>query len=56
MQATTPCGGSWRYIRYQTDDAELYDHGTDPNEYVNLAGRPEHAVIKAELDALLPSR
>jgi arylsulfatase A-like enzyme len=47
--------GPWRYIRYGTGDAELYDHRTDPSEFVNLAGRPENAAIESELASLLPS-
>jgi arylsulfatase A-like enzyme len=47
--------GPWRYIRYRTGDVELYDHRTDPDEYVNLAHRPEHAAIQAELDTFLPA-
>lgn len=33
--------------------AELYDHQTDPHEYVNLADSPAHAEIRAELRRLL---
>jgi arylsulfatase A-like enzyme len=44
----------WRYIRYASGDEELYHDAEDPLEYVNLASRPEHAVRKAELAALLP--
>ena len=31
----------WRYIRYKDGDEELYDHDVDPNEWTNLAGKPE---------------
>ena len=47
--------GPWRYIRYRTGDAELYDHRSDPDEYNNLSGRPEHAAVESELAAFLPS-
>lgn len=33
---------------------ELYDHATDPHEFTNLAGKPEHAPIVTELKKLLP--
>lgn len=46
--------GPWRYIRYRTGEAELYDHRDDPDEYVNLAGRAEHAALERELAAFLP--
>jgi len=29
----------WRYIRYHNGDEELYDHRSDPNEFMNLAAR-----------------
>ena len=45
----------WRYIRYRTGDTELYDHAADPNEFTNLAGRPEHRSVEAELGAFLPA-
>ena len=32
--------GEWRYIRYRTGEIELYDQGTDPNEFDNLAADP----------------
>ena len=45
----------WRYIRYADASEELYDHTTDPNEWTNLADRPEFANMKAELAKSLPS-
>ncbi|MFM7208085.1 MAG: sulfatase [Planctomycetaceae bacterium] len=45
---------AWRYIRYANGDEELYDERQDPNEWVNLAGRPEHAALKARLATSLP--
>ncbi|MFV1995929.1 MAG: sulfatase/phosphatase domain-containing protein, partial [Verrucomicrobiales bacterium] len=44
----------WRYIRYANGDEELYDHDQDPNEFHNLAGRPEHAATIRELARSLP--
>ncbi len=44
----------WRYIRYADGSEELYDHDTDPNEWQNLAGRPEHAALIAEHATWLP--
>jgi arylsulfatase A-like enzyme len=32
---------------------ELYDHDSDPREYVNISGRPEHAQTEQRLNALL---
>jgi hypothetical protein len=44
----------WRYIRYENGGEELYDHANDPNEWTNLASKPELAAIKAELGESLP--
>ena len=44
----------WRYIRYADGSEELYDHRSDPNEWINLAGRPEHAAVIAEHRKWLP--
>jgi arylsulfatase A-like enzyme len=44
----------WRYTRYRDGTAELYDHETDPLEWVNLSGRPEHAELEAQLATFLP--
>ncbi|YCM46906.1 sulfatase (plasmid) [Verrucomicrobiaceae bacterium 227] len=44
----------WRYIRYIDDTEELYDLRNDPEEWHNLAAKPEHAAIKAELAAAIP--
>src|SRR5699024_7454460 len=35
----------WRYIRYADGSEELYDTRNDPNEWANLAARPEHASV-----------
>ncbi len=45
----------WRFIRYANGDEELYDEAKDPNEWTNLAGKPEFAAKKAELAKLLPT-
>lgn len=44
----------WRYIRYADGSEELYDHDADPNEWRNLALRPDKDEIKARLAAHLP--
>lgn len=44
----------WRYIRYVNGDEELYHDSADPNEYLNLAGSPQHSEKKAELAKWLP--
>ncbi len=44
----------WRYIRYANGDEELYDETRDPNEWTNLAAKPEFAARKAELAKSLP--
>lgn len=47
-------GRRYRYIRYLDGSEELYDRRQDPHEWVNLAGRPEHAGAKQELARWLP--
>jgi arylsulfatase A-like enzyme len=44
----------WRYIRYHDGGEELYDHTNDPNEWTNLAGKPELTSVKAQLAHYLP--
>jgi arylsulfatase A-like enzyme len=44
----------WRYIRYADGSEELYDRKADPNEWTNLAARPDAAATKAELAKWLP--
>ena len=44
----------WRYIRYADGSEELYDMQVDPNEWTNLAGKPEHAAVIAEHKKWLP--
>jgi len=38
----------WRYIQYADGSEELYDHSVDPNEWTNLASRPESAAVLEE--------
>ncbi|MBE2286599.1 MAG: sulfatase [Prosthecobacter sp.] len=45
----------WRYIRYADGSEELYDHQTDPNEWTNLATKPEHEAEKKRLAAFFPA-
>ena len=45
----------WRYIRYADGGEELYDHSNDPNEWTNLATRPEFADIKSDHAKWLPA-
>lgn len=45
----------WRYIRYEDGSEELYDHRVDPNEWTNLANRPEHHGIKRQLAQMIPT-
>ena len=44
----------WRYIRYANGDEELYHNSQDPNEWTNLATKPEMAAKKAELAKWMP--
>ena len=45
----------WRYTKHP-DGEELYDETNDPNEWTNLAKKPEFAGKKAELAAVLPKQ
>lgn len=45
----------WRYIRYENGGEELYDHKSDPEEYTNLADRPEFVAVKQRLAKWLPT-
>jgi arylsulfatase A-like enzyme len=47
-------GERWHYIRYADGSDELYDRQQDPHEWINLAGRSEHAARKKEMAAWLP--
>lgn len=44
----------WRYIRYADGSEELYNMVEDPNEWTNLASRPEHSQIVAEHRQWIP--
>ncbi|MFO7907974.1 MAG: sulfatase-like hydrolase/transferase [Pirellulaceae bacterium] len=46
----------WRYIQYEDGSEELYDHASDPMEYVNLADKPAYTEIKETLSAWLPRK
>lgn len=46
----------WRYIRYGNGAEELYDHQTDPREWVNLAGDPAHVESRRRLSTMLLKR
>jgi len=45
----------WRYIQYHDGTNELYDHDNDPNEWTNLANKPEYDTVIRELKASLPT-
>jgi arylsulfatase A-like enzyme len=44
----------WRYIRYADHSEELYDHRSDPNEWINLANSKEFASVKQQLAPYFP--
>ena len=44
----------WRYIVYADGSEELYDMVNDPNEWTNLASKPENAAIIADHRKWLP--
>lgn len=46
----------WRYIKYADGTEELYDVRKDPNEWTNVAGKPELAKLKKELAAYMPAK
>ena len=46
----------WRYIRYNDGTEELYDRGKDPNEWTNLAAKPELAQVKKGHAEWLPKQ
>tara|TARA_B110000014_G_C20117944_1_gene591099 strand:- start:447 stop:1979 length:1533 start_codon:yes stop_codon:yes gene_type:complete len=45
----------WRYISYNNGEEELYDHRKDPDEFHNIADKPESEQIKLELKRWLPT-
>lgn len=44
----------WRYIRYADGSEELYDMQNDPNEWTNLAAKPENKAVIEDLKKWLP--
>ena len=44
----------WRYIHYADGSEELYDVRKDPNEWENLAMKPELAEVKARYQQTAP--
>jgi arylsulfatase A-like enzyme len=46
----------WRYIRYADGTEELYDERKDPNEWENVAARPENAELIKKLATFLPKK
>ena len=49
-------GERFRYIRYPDGSEELYDHDSDPQEWVNVAADPEHGDAKRQLAAEVPAQ
>lgn len=45
----------WRYIHYADDTEELYNVKADPNEWYNLASKPEHAETIKLLRSKVPT-
>ena len=46
----------YRYIQYLDHSEELYDHRTDPNEWVNLANDPKMSDVIAKHRQHLPKK
>jgi arylsulfatase A-like enzyme len=44
----------YRYIRYADGTEELYDEQKDPQDFHNLAAKPEFAKLKADWQKLMP--
>ncbi|MEE4217848.1 MAG: sulfatase-like hydrolase/transferase [Xanthomonadales bacterium] len=44
----------WQYIHYFDGTAELYDLQNDPDEFVNLANKPEFGGVQARLQQFVP--
>ena len=47
-------GQRYRYILHPNGEEQLYDHKTDPDEFTNLADKPELAGVKVRLAKWLP--
>lgn len=47
-------GQRYRYVRHPDGTEQLYDHQTDPDEFTNLADKPELASVKKRLARWLP--
>ena len=43
----------WRLVERLDGSRELYDHSTDPAEYVNVINNPEHEPLVKRLHAML---
>ncbi|MCH8921651.1 MAG: sulfatase [Planctomycetes bacterium] len=48
-------GQRYRYIRHPNGDEQLYDHQADPDEFTNIAAKPEMAGVKKRLAKWLPN-
>jgi hypothetical protein len=46
----------WRYTRYKDGSEELFDEGTDKNEFHNLAGNAKYADVKQRLTQAMPAK
>ena len=46
--------GRYRYLKFQNVEA-LFDHRTDPGEYINIANDPENAPVLDRLRAVIPA-
>jgi len=44
----------WRYTRWSTGEAELYDHAKDDGEWYNLVSNPSYSNVVNQLSSLLP--
>lgn len=47
--------GGFRYIQYEDGGEELYDHKSDPNEFINKANNPDYKDKKDALKKYLPT-
>ncbi len=47
---------AYRYIHYEDGSEELYNRNADPNEFENIAAKPENLEIKSALAKFLPTR